>query len=114
METDDGSVTASFIGLGGMLFQPGQSVELKWTLQGEGVKSLETHPWGECELLFSANGGQTWTRITPHLSVTRRSYLWTVPNVFTRQGVLALQIGIEGQGDFYIFPSEPFMVLGRR
>ena len=109
-----GSVTAKFIGMGGMIFQPGQNVDIRWTLQGDGVKYFETHPWGECELYFSPDGGQTWTRITPQLSVTRRDYQWTVPNVVTRQGVIALQIGIEGDGDFYLFTSDPFMVLGRR
>lgn len=109
-----GSVEAKFVGMGGMLFQPGQNVDIRWTLKGEGVKYLETHPWSECELYFSPDGGQTWTRITPQLSVTRRNYEWTVPNVVTRQGVVGLQIGVEGNGDLYLFTSEPFMVLGRR
>ena len=108
------AVTARFLNMGGMIFQPGQNVDVKWILEGSGVKYLETHPWGECELLFSTDGAQTWTRITPGLSVTRRNYEWTIPNVFTRQGVIALQIGIEGEGDFYLFPSGSFMVLGRR
>ena len=109
-----GSVEAKFVGMGGMMFQPGQNVDIRWTLKGAGVKYLETHPWSECELYFSPDAGQTWTRITPQLSVTRRDYQWTVPNVATRQGVIALQIGIEGDGDFYFFASDPFMVLGRR
>ena len=109
-----GSVEAAFVGMGGMLFQPGQNVDIRWTLKGDGVKYLETHSWSECELYFSSDAGQTWTRITPQLSVTRRDYQWTVPNVVTRQGVIALQIGIEGDGDFYFFASDPFMVLGRR
>ena len=40
-----GSVEAKFVGMGGMLFQPGQNVDIRWTLKGEGVKYLETHPW---------------------------------------------------------------------
>ena len=109
-----GNVTATFLNMGGMIFQPGQNVDIKWLLEGSGVKYLETHPWGECELLFSTDGGQTWMRITPQLSISRRDFEWTIPNVFTRQGVVALQIGIEGSGDMYLFPSGSFMVLGRR
>lgn len=109
-----GTVTGKFLNMGGMIFQPGQNVDVKWILEGSGVKYLETHPWGECELLFSTDGGQTWMRITPQLSISRRNYEWTVPNVFTRQGMMALQIGVEGTGDLYLFPSGSFMVLGQR
>jgi hypothetical protein len=109
-----GSVDVKFVGMGGGIFQPGQNVDIRWTLKGDGVKYLETNPWSECELYFSSDAGQTWTRITPQLSVTKRDFQWTVPNVVTRQGVIALQIGIEGDGDFYLFASDPFMVLGRR
>ena len=105
-----GPVTANFIGIGGMIFQPGQQVEIKWNLQGRGVRYFETHIWGECELFFSADGGETWARITPQMSVSRRSHAWTVPNVSTEQGVLALQIGIEGEGEFHILPSEKFSI----
>ena len=108
--TDAGSVSATFIGIGGMVVRPGQNVEIKWTLQGEGVKYFETSPWGECELFFSSNNGGTWTRITPHMSVTTRSYVYTIPNTPTKEALFALQIGIEGEGDFFMFPSPPFTV----
>ena len=111
------AVSATFIGIGGMTFRPGQNVEIKWVLQGDGVKYFETNSWGECELFFSSNNGGTWTRITPHMAVTSRSFTWTIPNTPTREALFALQIGIEGEGDFYMFPSQPFTVsstqLGR-
>lgn len=111
---EPGPVTANFIGIGGMVFQPGQNVEVNWILQGDGVKYFESNTWGECELMFSADGGRTWTRVTPQMSVTRRKYDWTVPNVSTKEAVIGLRIGIEGEGEFYLFPSEPFSVLTGR
>jgi hypothetical protein len=108
-------ITANFIGLGGMAFQPGQPLQIKWNLEGSGVKPFEVHPWSECELFFSPDGGNTWTRISPGLSVSRRSFDWVVPNSATQQGIIALQIGIEGEGEFYFLPSTAFTVLpGRR
>ena len=103
-------VSATFIGIGGMVFRPGQTIEVKWTLQGEGVKYFETNSWGECELYFSADNGANWMRITPHMAVTTRNYFYTLPNVSTQQARFALQIGIEGEGDFFMFPSEGFTV----
>jgi hypothetical protein len=94
-----------------MICQPGQSVNIKWLLDGDGVRYFETNPWSECELFFSTDGGTTWSRISPHLSVTRRNFEWFVPNISTQTGLLALQIGIEGQGEFYIFRSAAFTVL---
>jgi hypothetical protein len=108
------TVAATFLNIGGMAFRPGQPLEIKWVLEGKGVKYFETNPWSECELFYSADGGATWSRITPHLSVLRRDFDWTVPNIPTQNGMLALQIGIEGNGEFYVFPSPPFMVLSTR
>ena len=106
-------VSATFIGIGGMVFQQGQNIQVKWTLQGEGVKHFETSPWGECELFFSSDNGANWMRITPHMAVATRSYWYTLPNVSTQQARFALQIGIEGEGDFFMFPSQPFTVGAR-
>ncbi len=103
-------VSATFIGIGGMTFRPGQNIEIKWTLQGEGVKYFETNNWGECELYFSSDNGANWSRITPHMSVTTRNFWYTIPNVTTQQARFALQIGIEGEGDFFMFPSETFAI----
>ena len=105
-------ITAKFAGLGGMVFQRGQNVEIKWDLAGDGVRYFESNRWSECELLFST-GGKAWTRITPALSVSRRSYDWTIPDVNAGQGIIAIQIGIEGEGEFYFFRSEPFTITRR-
>jgi len=104
-----GSITAEFTGIGGMVFQRGQPIEIRWILTGDGVRAFESNRWSECELFFSTNG-KAWTRITPALSVTRRSYDWTIPNVITEEAVFGLQIGIEGEGEFYFFQSEPFKI----
>ena len=103
-------VSATFIGIDGMVFRPGQNIEIKWALQGEGVKYFETNSWGECELFFSSDDGANWMRITPHMAVTTRKYWYTLPNVATQQARFALQIGIEGEGDFFMFPSQRFTI----
>jgi len=103
-------VSASFIGIDGMVFRPGQNVEIKWALQGEGVKYFETSPWGECELFFSSDDGANWMRITPHMSVTTRKFWYAIPNTPTTRARFALQIGIEGEGDFFMFPSQRFTI----
>ena len=107
-------LTANFVGLGGMAFRPGQNVDISWILKGKEVSNLEANPWSECELFFSADGGKTWSRVTPQLSVTTRSYEWTIPDVLTGEGLIGLQIGIEGEGELYFFPSESFTVLAER
>lgn len=105
------SVTAKFENVSGMVFPSGHVVNVRWVLEGEGVRFFETNPWSECELLFSTDGGRTWARISPQLSVTRRDFNWFVPNVSTQAGILALHIGIEGAGEYYSFLSAPFSVL---
>jgi len=107
-------LSASFPGLGGKVFQAGRRIEINWSLKGKEVSNLEANPWGECELYFSPNGGNTWTRITPNLNVSRRSHEWTVPNIPTTEAVIALQVGIEGEGDFFFFQSEAFTIRAGR
>jgi hypothetical protein len=109
--SDPQSVTAKFLNIGGLTFQPGQVLNVKWLLEGDGVRYFETNPWSECELFFSTDGGRTWSRISPQLSVTRRDFDWFVPNVSTQAGILALHVGIEGDGEYYSFRSAPFSVL---
>ena len=54
-----GSISATFPGIAGIVAQAGQILEVKWALEGDGVRYFETHPWGECELFFSADAGQS-------------------------------------------------------
>ena len=102
-------IVATFVGLDGVL-TAGKPIQISWTLKGAPVKDLEINPWAECELFFSPDGGNTWTRITPHLSVTTRSHGWTVPDVSTGKALIALQVGIEGDGEFYFFESSFFTI----
>ena len=108
--SDPQAITASFPSIDGMIFQQGQPLDIKWTLAGDSVKIFEQNPWAECELFFSADAGTTWSRISPHLGVTTRTFHWTVPSIVTREGMFALQIGIEGDGEFFFLPSSTFAV----
>ena len=60
-----GSISATFPGIAGIVAQAGQILEVKWALEGDGVRYFETHPWGECELFFSTDAGLSWSRISP-------------------------------------------------
>lgn len=101
---------AKFPDLGGRVFEPGEEVTIRWQLWGSAVREYESNPWGECELLFSTDSGRTWTRITPQLSISRRDSTWIVPDVATENAKIALQVGIEGDGEFHHFPSGRFAV----
>ncbi len=101
---------ATFPDLGGRVFEPGEEVAVAWKLQGSALKFYETNPWGECELLLTVDDGATWSRITPQLSVTRRDFRWVVPDLPTASARIALQVGIEGDGDFHHFASESFAI----
>ena len=103
-------VSALFPDVAGRVFEPGEEAKIRWELKGPGVRYFESNPWGECELLFSADDGLSWTRVTPRLSVSRRDYDWVVPNVPTESARIGLQIGIEGDGEFHQFASEPFAI----
>jgi hypothetical protein len=112
-QSDSGEVPelrATFPDIGGRVFEPGDEVTINWVLSGDGVRYYETHVWGECELLFSADGGRNWTRITPQLSISRRDYAWIVPDVPTRHAKVGLQVGIEGDGEFHQFASKSFTI----
>lgn len=113
-KTDVPELYAAFPGLAGRVFEAGQQVTIQWELSGPGVRHYESEVWGECELLFSANGGKTWTRITPQLSVSRRDHTWVVPDVPTRNAKIGLQVGIEGDGEFHHFASKPFTIRSTR
>ena len=105
-----GSITAEISGVGGMVFHRGQPIEIRWILSGDGVRAFEGNRWAECELFFATAAGKGWNRITPALSATRRSYDWTIPNVTADEAVIGIQLGIEGEGEFYFFRSEPFKI----
>jgi hypothetical protein len=101
---------ASFPDIDRNVFEPGDQVDVRWALTGRDVRYLESHPWSECELYYSVDGGRNWLRITPQLAVSRRNFIWTVPDTPTDSARLALQVGIEGDGDFVQFPSKPFTI----
>jgi len=107
---DPQAVTATFTDITGQTFVPDQVVHVKWTLDGSGVKALEQDQWSECELMFSSDGGATWSRISPEMSVLRRSFDWLVPKLSTQQALIQLRIGTQGASDFYFFPSPTFTI----
>lgn len=105
------SVTAEFPGMNGIVLRPGQTTQLNWTLGGAGLPYFENSIWGECELFFSADAGTTWSRISPQLSVSRKNFDWVVSTTVTKQALIAIQIGIEGQADYHFFRSPQFAIL---
>lgn len=80
----------------------GSRVTLQWDLIVD--QSIIDNNWSEMELFLADDNGLL-LRITPQLSVTTKTFEWTVPNVPTRSARLVLQVGIEGEGDFYNLPQ---------
>lgn len=111
VQTRQQPLSVTFPGIGGNLFEPGQEVVVTWKLEGAEVRDLELNPWAECELLFSTDAGRTWSRITPQLSVTKKNYTWVVPDTPTRSAKLGLQVGVAGEGEFYLLPSKRFAIV---
>jgi hypothetical protein len=78
---------------------PGEKVKIVWTAdipQGLNLRYCEQ------EIYLSLDGGKTRAiRITDRLPGTIRGFIWTVPNLPTKNGVLILHFGSEGGGQFF-------------
>lgn len=53
------------------------------TWQADGINKVN--------ILYSSNGGSTWSTVINDVSAAQSSYLWTVPNQTTNQGVIELR-----------------------
>ncbi|HEY0377028.1 MAG TPA: hypothetical protein VGC87_08730 [Pyrinomonadaceae bacterium] len=60
---------------GGEVLTPGQQVNIEWQSSGASSHAVK----------LSLDGGNTFTDISPQLSGSAQSFLWTVPNVSTSQ-----------------------------
>jgi hypothetical protein len=76
----------------------GSRVTVAWNLEVD--KTISENPWAEMELFLLDDNGLN-LRITPQLSVDAKTFEWTVPRVNSRSARIMLQVGIEGEGDFY-------------
>ncbi len=76
----------------------GSRVTVQWDLIVD--QTIIDNNWSEMELFLVDDNGLL-LRITPQLSVTTKTFEWTVPSVNTRSAKIVLQVGIEGEGDFY-------------
>ena len=98
-----GDATSSFLltnPRNGDVLRGGQQVQITWDLTLD--KDITTNPFAEMEFFLQTNEGM-YMRITPQLSVTARTFTWTVPSINTKTARLVLQAGIEGGGDRYTF-----------
>lgn len=84
----------------GEVLRAGQTVQITWELALP--KAMTQHPYGEMEFFVDTVEGYH-ARISPQLSLTARTFTWTVPPVSSRAAKLTLQCGIEGEGDQYRF-----------
>jgi len=84
----------------GDVLRGGQQVQITWDLTLD--KSITSDPFAEMEFFLQTNEGVRM-RITPQMSVTARTFTWTVPNINTKTAKLVLQAGTEGGGDRYTF-----------
>lgn len=65
--------------VGGETFTVGQTVTIQWHI-------MIPHNTLNWDLLFSSDGGVTWTYIYQDLPVGNTSFQWTVPSTLTTQG----------------------------
>jgi len=63
---------------GGETFPSGSRVTIEWQL-------LISHSQQDWDLYFSSDGGVTWDTLALDLSISLRSYDWTVPEIETTQ-----------------------------
>jgi len=63
--------------VGGETFVAGENVSIKWTI-------LIPHAQENWDIYFSSNGGNDWEEIEMDLDISRVSYLWTVPQIVTK------------------------------
>jgi len=86
----------------GVRLMGGSRVTVEWDLIVD--QAIVNNNWSEMELFLVTDAG-VFLRITPQLSVTTKTFEWTVPNIGARAARLVLQVGIEGEGDFYNLPQ---------
>jgi hypothetical protein len=84
----------------GAVLKAGQQVLVTWDMTLD--REFENNEWAEMEFVLETGEGLNM-RLTPQMTVDRRSFMWTVPNVNTRTARLVLQCGIEGEGEQYRF-----------
>ncbi len=86
----------------GIRLNGGSRVTVEWDLRVD--DAITNNNWSEMELFLVDNNGLL-LRITPQLSVTTKTFEWTVPSVNTSSAKIVAQVGIEGEGDFYNLPQ---------
>ena len=84
----------------GSVLKAGSQVLVTWDLQLE--RELIDNEWAEMELVLETEEGVNM-RLSPQMTVDKRSFMWTVPHINTRTARLVMQCGVEGEGERYRF-----------
>lgn len=84
----------------GEVLRGGEEITLNWKLTLP--QWMMESNWGEMEFFLETVEG-VHARITPQMSLSARTYRWTVPNITSRGARFVLQAGVEGDGDFFLF-----------
>ena len=103
MAQDAAESTASWTLLtptNGAVLKAGSQVLVTWDLTLE--REFINNEWAEMEFVLETAEGVNM-RLTPQMTVDKRSFTWTVPNINTNTARLVLQCGIEGEGERYRF-----------
>lgn len=83
----------------GQVLKGGSTVTITWDLTVD--PAIVNNPWSEMELFLADDNG-LFTRITPQLGLSAKSFEWTLPRLNLRTAYIFLQYGIEGEGDFQL------------
>jgi hypothetical protein len=84
----------------GVVLKAGSQVLVTWDMTLD--REFIANEWAEMEYVLETGEGVNM-RITPQMTVDKRSFTWTVPNLNTTTARLVLQCGIEGEGEQYRF-----------
>ncbi len=86
---------------GGETYSPGDSVNITWT-------ETVAHNTLNWDLLYSVDGGHTWSPIKEDIPLEARSYQWIIPDVSTMDG--RIKIIQDNEGGDYESSSQNFTI----
>ncbi len=87
---------------GGEIHYPGETVNIVW----EETISHSTQNW---DLLYSVDGGLTWTILKEDVALEARNYQWTVPDVSTAKA--RIKVIQDNNGEDYESSSQNFTIV---
>jgi hypothetical protein len=81
---------------GGEMFTPGDPLQIKWLISGEGLS-------GDVYVMLSSNNGASWIEITHEAAVAgKMTYDWLVPGIGSSHCLISVEAAANGVGNYDI------------